>query len=1012
MITVLIVGATLAGVYTLLKIVVWSRAEKTDIDEDNPYLDLNDSGRNSDGVDTETHKTVYMRKVKPVLDQILSFGGLVLLGPLYCMIALAVFLDDPGPVFFVQKRVGKNKHFFMLHKYRTMKMTTPHDVPTHMLSNPDQYITRTGAFLRKTSLDELPQIWDIFRGKMSIIGPRPALWNQSDLVSEREKYGANNLLPGLTGLAQIKGRDELEIEDKAKIDGVYTRFLHGGSFTAFKQDVSCFIGTIGNVIRRDGVVEGGTGTISGSAKVFDEIQDERAVNADAISIDDAGFVQYGFKKKFRIDTTVQKRVLITGEGSYIGRSFEYWVKKHYPNITVDTVDMRGNAWRNFDFTPYDTVFHVAGIAHSDVGRVTESEKQQYYTINADLAVETATVAKQHGVHQFIFMSSMIVYGDSAPYGKKRIIDEYTIPSPVNFYGESKWRGDVAVRKLGSKKFKVAVLRPPMIYGRGSKGNYPTLAKIAKTFPIFPDIKNQRSMLYIDNLCEFVSLLVMSAEGGIFFPQNREYGNTSEVVREIREVSGSQIHMMKMLNPAVVVAGKIPGKISCLVHKAFGNSVYTQQLSQYEGLDYQIVDLKTSIKWTEGFDEVSDENEKSEKRKSVLIVTSVASMIEQFNIPNIKLLIDLGYDVDVATNFVSGSTCTDEKIQELLDVLGGLKVDCYQIDFHRKAVDLRSGVRAFKQLENVLVGNAIPVNRVQYHYNNGEYTFIHSHSPIGGFIGRIAAKHHGMKTMYTAHGFHFFGGAPTRNWLIFYPIERMLSRITDILITINEEDYKRAKKKFYAKKIGYIPGVGIEVKKFVEVNIDRDKKRAELGIGHEHILLLSVGELNQNKNHTMVLKVLIEMKRTNFELFERIHYCIAGEGGERKSLESLAERGELKDHLHLLGYRNDIPELMAAADIFILPSRREGLNVSLMEAMASGKKVIVSDIRGNRDLIIEKKCLFKPNDVESLYASLKYVLQIEKGTPGEMYVDIDRFSLNNINKQMKKYYEEILKMEDD
>lgn len=203
----------------------------------------------------KTEASFYEKYIKRIVDKGLSFAGMVILAPLYGMIALAIVIDDPGPVLFTQKRIGKNKELFMLHKFRSMKMSTPHDVPTHQLENPEQYITRTGKFLRKYSLDELPQIWDIFRGKMSIIGPRPALWNQDDLVAERDKYGANDILPGLTGWAQINGRDELEIADKARLDGEYVKEI------SFPFDVKCFIGTIFSVAKSDGVVEGGVGEI-------------------------------------------------------------------------------------------------------------------------------------------------------------------------------------------------------------------------------------------------------------------------------------------------------------------------------------------------------------------------------------------------------------------------------------------------------------------------------------------------------------------------------------------------------------------------------------------------------------------------------------------------------------------------------------------------------------------------------------------------------------------------------
>lgn len=199
---------------------------------------------------------MYKRFVKRAIDIFLSFLGLIFLSWFYIILSIAIVIDDPGPVFFTQKRVGMGKKHFKLHKFRSMKMSTPHDMPTHMLENPDQYITRVGKFLRKFSLDELPQIWDIFIGNMSIIGPRPALWNQYDLIEERDKYGANDLKPGLTGWAQINGRDELEIPVKAKLDGEYVRKI------SFLFDCKCFFGTILSVLKHDGVVEGGTGEMN------------------------------------------------------------------------------------------------------------------------------------------------------------------------------------------------------------------------------------------------------------------------------------------------------------------------------------------------------------------------------------------------------------------------------------------------------------------------------------------------------------------------------------------------------------------------------------------------------------------------------------------------------------------------------------------------------------------------------------------------------------------------------
>ena len=203
---------------------------------------------------------MYQKYAKRLIDLLLSACAIVVLSPVYLLICIAIVADDPGPVFFRQKRVGIHKTHFLILKFRTMKVSTPKDVPTHLLENPEQYITRVGKFLRKTSLDELPQIFQIFTGQMAIIGPRPALWNQFDLIAERDKYGANDVRPGLTGWAQINGRDELPIDVKARFDGEYVQNL------SFAFDCKCFFGTIRSVLKSEGVVEGGTGQLEKEKK--------------------------------------------------------------------------------------------------------------------------------------------------------------------------------------------------------------------------------------------------------------------------------------------------------------------------------------------------------------------------------------------------------------------------------------------------------------------------------------------------------------------------------------------------------------------------------------------------------------------------------------------------------------------------------------------------------------------------------------------------------------------------
>lgn len=599
-----IVSATVAGIFVTLNI---TRKEKkgnsvyrNKPERQNPFVGKKvvfihdeDDKENADGVrghleavgDIDYYPSFYEKYVKRAIDVILSFGGLVVLSPIYAGIALLIIIDDPGPILFTQKRLGQNKKYFKLHKFRSMKMSTPHDVPTHMLENPEQYITKVGKFLRAHSFDELPQIWDIFVSNMSVIGPRPGLWNQGVLTAERDKYGANNVKPGLTGWAQINGRDELEIPEKAKLDGEYVNKM------GFLMDMKCFFGSIRVLKHDDSVVEGGTGRMS---KAFRNYTDGKT-DSELIG-------NIGFGEAVVVNKENTRRVLITGAGSYIGETFKIYANEKYPSLEIDAIDMIDGAWREKNFAKYDIVYHVAGLAHADVGNVDDEIKAKYYAVNTDLAVDVCQKAKKEGVKEFIFMSSMIVYGESAPYGKEKIVDENTVPKAASFYGDSKLQADVAVRELADSNYKVIVLRPPMIYGWGSKGNYPTLAKLAKKLPVFPNVENQRSMLYIGSLCEFLCQIMLidsfERDSVVLIPQNAEWTNTSEMVKIIADVSGKRIFKLRVFKPAVLLGGRMPGKIGGLVNKAFGNNCYIHSISTYEGVNYQNITLYDSIVNTE------------------------------------------------------------------------------------------------------------------------------------------------------------------------------------------------------------------------------------------------------------------------------------------------------------------------------------------------------------------------------------------------------------------------------
>lgn len=288
-----------------------------------------------------------------------------------------------------------------------------------------------------------------------------------------------------------------------------------------------------------------------------------------------------------------KKILITGANSYIGMAFETYMRQHYPEAAlISTIDMIDGSWRNADFSGFDVVFHVAGIAHADVSKVTDEVKNRYYSVNTQLAIETAEKARREGVRQFIFMSSMIIYGTAAH------VTAETAPCPANFYGDSKWQADKGVRELNTENFKVVVLRPPMIYGKGSKGNYPTLAKLAQKLPVFPRTSNQRSILYIENLCEFIHIMIEEERCGVYFPQNERVVSTSELVSMIAEAKSHRIFIWGILSPLVLLGKHFPGKIGKLCNKAFGNSHYDIAMSDI-GRRYCVADLRESIRRTEG-----------------------------------------------------------------------------------------------------------------------------------------------------------------------------------------------------------------------------------------------------------------------------------------------------------------------------------------------------------------------------------------------------------------------------
>lgn len=280
-----------------------------------------------------------------------------------------------------------------------------------------------------------------------------------------------------------------------------------------------------------------------------------------------------------------KKILITGTNSFVGNSFTKWLERYPNTYKVETISLRDGSWVNKQLSEYDVILHVAGIAH-----VSSNPKMEelYKKVNTDLTIQLAKKAKAEGVKQIVFMSSIKVYGDKAI-----AIDKETIENPTDYYGKSKLKAEEGLRPLNDSKFKVAIIRSPMIYGKYSKGNYPKLAKLAMKLPIFPDIDNQRSMIHIDNLCELIRLIIDNKDCGIFYPQNEEYVKTSELVKLIAEVHGKKIRLTKMFNPFIKI---LIDKINVL-NKVFGNLFYKKELSDYK-INYRIRNLRESIELTE------------------------------------------------------------------------------------------------------------------------------------------------------------------------------------------------------------------------------------------------------------------------------------------------------------------------------------------------------------------------------------------------------------------------------
>ncbi len=381
------------------------------------------------------------------------------------------------------------------------------------------------------------------------------------------------------------------------------------------------------------------------------------------------------------------------------------------------------------------------------------------------------------------------------------------------------------------------------------------------------------------------------------------------------------------------------------------------------------------------------------KKKALITTTTPYMIKQFLMNDIQILHDLYYDIEIGTNFKSFNVISEEELLKLKNELENKNIKINQVDFERSMFKIVNHIKSYKQMKKLM--------------NERQYDLIHTHTPISSLITRVAFKNSKIfnkcRMIYTAHGFHFFkGNNPLKNFL-FRNIERYGAKYTDILITINKEDYEAAKK-FKLRKRGtveYVPGVGIDIDKINSIQGNKEELCKELNISSDSILLLSVGELNDNKNHKVVIQALPDLP-------SKIHYIICGIGPLKEQHEQLANELKVSERLHLLGYRSDVIKIMKSCDIFVFPSKREGLSVALMEAMASNLPCIASNIRGNNDLIQNSKngFVYKFDDHKGYKDGIKWIIENRekaKEICNRNIKRISKFSILNVAEIIKKIY---------
>ncbi len=592
-----------------------------------------------------------------------------------------------------------------------------------------------------------------------------------------------------------------------------------------------------------------------------------------------------------------KKILITGANSYIGTSFEKYMSRFGDKYQIDTVDMIGDSWKSKNFSGYDCIYHVAGIAHSDGGKISREKVRLYYEVNTKLTIQTAIKAKKSGVKQFIFMSSAIVYGDSSPIGKSKIITRNTPVSPANCYGDSKVRAENGLRKLEDKNFKVVILRPPMIYGKNSKGNYPLMSKMAQKLPIFPYVKNQRSMLYVENLAEFVRLMIENEESGTFFPQNREYSNTSEMVKMIAAAHGKKVYLVKGFELPL----KLLGCFTNIVNKAFGNLAYDGEISEYKQ-NYIVADLKHSIRLTE-----------CSRKKKVLFLVNHDVVIYNFRLEIVERLLKEGYEVHISSPY-----------GERIDDLVALGAKFHEININRHGMNPVAEYKLLKEYKK-LFSTVKPDILFGFTIKPNIYGAIAARSERIPFVANItglgtAVENGGWKQKVFALLYRY----------AFKDVQRVFFQNTE-----NQQFF--VDNKIALGKHKLLPGSGVNLERFPL----REYPSEENGV----IRFAFISRIMKEKGIEQYLAAAKAIKARYPDT--EFHICGFCEAEYEGKLDEYNKNGTVIYH----GMIRDVSGFLEEIDCVIHPTYYpEGLSNVLLESCACGRPIITTNRSGCREVV--------------------------------------------------------------